>query len=321
MLNISLETTIIYFMLNGIVSVGFMFLFLEKLYERLYENSIFYVGAYVVAVFVNFLVALLGINILNSVVSIASIIGFVTLLYKVKRREAIIHSTAYVFGNVFAEVISLVVVASIVDISLFEILNGGFSMYLFSLINWIFLFVNYKFFSTIYKNKELSNISRREFVFFIVITLTEIYITTYILSEIDPETSGLVVMVILSAFFGFNIYVEYLLNIVNQSNEFKLNFELSQQQNKMQLKYYEDLMLKQEQAQQIIHDVKKHIMSLESLVKINEKEKAQNYSSELYERLDNIDFVYKCSNKILNIIINDKMREAEYFNIDFTINI
>lgn len=313
--------TIIYFILNGAVTAGFMFFFLDKLYPRLYENKKIYFVSYCGVVIINYLISLLKFHLLNSIVSIISIILFVIFLYKVKKREAIIHSTAYTFGNIFGELLSIIIVSNILNENINNSINSGFSMYLFSLIHWIFLFINYKFFTTFYKNKSLTNIKRRELVFFVIITITEISIISYILSLIDYETSGIVAVVILSAFFCFNLYVEYLLDLANKSNELEINLELSKQQVTMQFKHYEDLMLKQVEAQSIIHDVKKHIMSIEMLAENQQIQQSKDYSSKLYDILDSIDFSYKCNNKMLTIIINEKMRDAKLADIKFTVNI
>lgn len=65
------------------------------------------------------------------------------------------------------------------------------------------------------------------------------------------------------------------------------------------------------------HDVKNHLVILESLYKAKENKEADLYMKELAQRLDETNYMIKTGNPITDVILNEKFKQAEYSRIDF----
>ncbi|WP_268060820.1 sensor histidine kinase [Clostridium brassicae] len=112
-----------------------------------------------------------------------------------------------------------------------------------------------------------------------------------------------------------NIFITNIFQSISKNNELKNELQLYEQQAKIQYEYYTSLESKYENSRKIVHDVKNHLQTIENLYEINEHEKAEQYTEDIYKIFDKLGQKYYTTNKVLNIIINDKMQRAENFNI------
>lgn len=313
--------TICRLLANNIFNVICIYFFIEKLYIRKYEDKRIYILSYSLAILANFFISLLNMQILNSLTSMIFINLISILLYKVRKWQSFVYCTIFVVSAVFCDIISSVIVSSVMSSSLDIATNNEVMLFSSSVLSWILIFILLKVMTISLNRNNLLNIKFKELTFFTILTATEIFITSYILSIIENTSSGLVVLFILLTFFCLNIYISNLLNVVSESNALQCNLELAEQQNILQLKYYSELIRKQEESQQVIHDVKKHIIALEGLFRDNDNKKADEYYKDFCYTLDKLDFSFNCNNKIISIIIDNKLKESRENDIDLKIYI
>ncbi len=306
---------------NNMFVIVCVYFFLDKLYTRKQSDRKVYVLFYSLAILFNFIASLVGIPIVNSLTSILSINLLSLSLYEVKKLQSLVNCTLFLVSAVFCDIISSIIVSSVTSSSLDVATNNEIMLFSSSVLSWIFIFILLKVMTISLSGNNLLNIKFKELTFFTTLTATEIFITAYILSIIESNSSGAIVLFILVTFFGLNIYVSHLLNVVSKSNALQYNLELAEQQNILQLKYYNELIRKQEQSQQVIHDVKKHIITLEGLFRTNDDKKADEYYKDFCNTLDKLDFAFNCNNKIVSIIVDNKLTIAKKNNIDFKIYI
>ncbi|MEG0377488.1 MAG: ATP-binding protein, partial [Eubacterium sp.] len=79
----------------------------------------------------------------------------------------------------------------------------------------------------------------------------------------------------------------------------------------MQRVYYNSIETQYENSRRLIHDMKNHIQTLEELYISGNIVEAGKYTSTIYENMDSMGNRFKCKNKILTIIINDKIRKSD----------
>lgn len=306
---------------NNIFVIVCASFFLDKLYIRKYSDRKVYVLFYSLAILFNFIASMVGIPLINSLTSIISINLLSLSLYEVKKLQSLVNCTLFVVSAVFCDIISSIIVSSVTYSSLDVATSNEVMLFSSSVLSWILIFILLKVMTISLSENDLLNIKFKELTFFTILTATEIFITAYILSIIEYTSSGAVVLFILATFFGLNIYVSHLLNVVSKSNALQYNLELAEQQNILQLKYYNELIRKQEQSQQVIHDVKKHIITLEGLFRSNDGKKADEYYKDFCYTLDKLEFAFNCDNKIVSIIVDNKLTIAKDNSIDFKIYI
>ena len=69
----------------------------------------------------------------------------------------------------------------------------------------------------------------------------------------------------------------WLLEYIIENQKLKSKIARSEQQANLQLKYYKQLDTNYQKSLQMIHDIDKHVNTIEQLYKSNEFEKADNY--------------------------------------------
>ncbi|MCM1315657.1 MAG: ATP-binding protein [Prevotella sp.] len=96
--------------------------------------------------------------------------------------------------------------------------------------------------------------------------------------------------------------------------------QLMKQQSEMQLKAYERLSEQYNESLRIVHDMRKHIRSLDTLVK-NNSDIATDYQQILYNELNRFYPNFQSDNQMLAVIINNEIARAKRLSIDIQLNI
>ncbi len=68
---------------------------------------------------------------------------------------------------------------------------------------------------------------------------------------------------------------------------------------------------KYEDSRKVIHDMKNHLQAIERLYASRETGEAQSYVEDIYHMLNVLGEKYYTDHHMLNIILNDKLQEAE----------
>ena len=92
-----------------------------------------------------------------------------------------------------------------------------------------------------------------------------------------PETDKYIgyLTIIITVFI--NLHIMRLLEYIIENQKLKSKIARSEQQANLQLKYYKQLDVNYQKSLQMIHDIDKHVNTIEQLYKSNEFEKADNY--------------------------------------------
>lgn len=79
---------------------------------------------------------------------------------------------------------------------------------------------------------------------------------------------------------------------------------LLQQQSEMQLEVYSDLQQRYQNSMETIHDAKRHVRALESLIQSDHLAEAQQYKESLFQKLNELQPSIHCDNPLLSAILN-----------------
>lgn len=109
-----------------------------------------------------------------------------------------------------------------------------------------------------------------------------------------------------------NAYCLYFWYDVAKNRELKYRLGLMQQQNELTLQYYEEMEDNYNRSRKVIHDMRNHLHA------IGEKYRIENgeYLDDLHHLLNSMGMKFYTENRMLNIVLNDKLREIPPESVD-----
>lgn len=140
-----------------------------------------------------------------------------------------------------------------------------------------------------------------------VITISDVYMQLHGYTLV----SAVVLVLIL-----INIDFIYLFRYMFHANELESEMKLMNQKTELNYRYYTDLEQKYQESRKIIHDMKNHLQAVEALCNAGENEEGKAYMDDLYHMLNVMGGQYYSDVKILNIILNEKIKQAHIRNIE-----
>lgn len=198
-------------------------------------------------------------------------------------------------------------------------------MYTYLQITVIFLlriieYVYIKLFTNFINRREAKVINKlQSFTFLVIPLFSAIYILTliYLLQLYAGFEESILLLVNVILVLILNIYVTHIFDAISKNNTLKNEVKLYHQQSELQHKYYDNLESKYKESRKLIHDIRNHLQSIERLYKNKEQDLAKKYTTDIHLMLNELNQRYYTSNRILNIILNDKYQIIKSANISF----
>lgn len=223
------------------------------------------------------------------------------------------------FLFVLTDSVTVAIWSIIVDNSFKEILSNYQLMIGSNLLNIIFMFAVYRVYLTFRQKINIWVTQVKIALFVITITFFQTWIMTVYASRILNKNDGITLIVMMAGFLLINIFLAYILNQVSEAYKYKYELSLSERLNEMYLSNYMEISHKYEESKAIIHDIKKHISVAE---KIKDDNNAQTeYLAEVYDRMNDLFNFFHCSNKILSIILSQKISYAKSKGIKVNVSV
>lgn len=305
--------------------IGSMFIvyacfdFMKKVNRNIYRSKIIYVMAFV----------LLNVFLLLAVFSGSMIINIVTFLVGILLIGHFLYndSKLYLLYYCLFAICLLFVDLLVSWLLSLAITYGGFyfSSLAYLQITVIFLvriieYIYIKLFTNFINRREAKVINRlQSFTFLVIPLFSVIYIHTlvYLLQLYVGLEESILLVVNIVLVLILNIYVTHIFDAVSKNNALENEVNLYQQQSELQHKYYNNLENKYKESRKLIHDIRNHIQSIERLYENKEENLAKKYTDDVHVMLNELNQKYYTSNRILNIILNDKYQIIKSNNIDF----
>ena len=142
------------------------------------------------------------------------------------------------------------------------------------------------------------------------------------LVQIFPTKEMLVLLGInLLLLIGLNIYFCVLVDVMSENHRLENERNLYRTQAKMQHQYYQREEEKYEFSRKMIHDIRNHILAMEALYKEENAREAAAYAGDIHRMLNQFQQKYYTSEKLLNIILNDKANTMRRLGIQEDIRV
>lgn len=297
----------------------FVFLFYKNLYGCKYKKKSHYVLSYLGAVILMITVNMIGNPIINLIYSFIALNTICFLLFESDLKKIWAHNLFFWFLFVLTDSVTVAIWSVIVGGSFESILSNYQLMIGSNILNIIFMFAVYRIYLTFRQKINVWVTQIKIALFVVTITFFEIWIMTVYTSQTLDKNGGVILIIMMTGFLFINLFLAYILNQVSEAYKYKYELSLSERLNEMYLSNYMEISHKYEESKAIIHDIKKHISVAE---KMKDDNKAQTkYLSEVYDRMNDLFNFFHCSNKILSIILSQKISYAKSKGIKVNVSV
>lgn len=118
-----------------------------------------------------------------------------------------------------------------------------------------------------------------------------------------------------------NLYLFYALKVEDEKNSMEFQIAMMKQQESMQFEHYERQREKYGKSIEVLHDVSKHIRSIEELYQAGVTDKAMEYTKQIGSILKPLVPEEYSDNPMLNILLADRKQAAESIGIRFVVKV
>ena len=230
-------------------------------------------------------------------------------------------------SDYLSETLSVLLVAASRHKSLFAFANSGelkTSMYLLSILIVLILYfllymiVRRKQEKLTFDNKLLSSY---EVISFLIIVVLQIIIIFGLASVFPDEQLNTFLGIFSVGFCVLNFGLYFMFTRLADARRIEHENQLMKQQSEMQLKAYEGLSEQYNESLRIVHDMRKHIRSLDTLIENGSDKAAEEYQQTLYAELNRFYPNFRNDNQMLSVIINNEIAKAKKLGIEIQLNI
>lgn len=272
----------------------------------------------ILAIVLNSLAEYIG----DSIIFAVTIYFFVSHLYFEGRLY--IKAIASVFVVIFSivtELLTGILISMVFKQQLLHIRENLLYLFLGGIVSKIMLMVLVEFAIRI-KNKNASYVSLGSWFLILSIPVISIYLS--VISVYDPiiqNKYNFTSIFTCLAILYINVTTFYLFdNIVSKVFE-NNQYKLKEKQLVMQQEQYKNILSGYDQVKKIRHDMKNHLIILDSYMSDGQYDQALNYVNKLGEELDLSKKGLISNNIIVDALINNSIEKARKKNIEFNHNI
>lgn len=312
-------------LLSSLVSVSIGFDFMDRLYERSYGKKWIYLIAKLI-----FILILSGVNSLNNtilnILTSVVVLGFMGIqLYLGNKKIIWLQNTCLIICIVACEFFATAILHFILKILDINIVSEKMSTFFDITVNQIIvIFLYHLILLQKLRKKDIRELSYKQYFFallYSLFSLINLYDLYMLLNKSSTEGEIILVIVTFVGIVILNINFLNILQFTSEYNQLQYENNLFLEQSRMQYRYYDFLEQQYRDSLGILHDVKKHIWAIEELYKNKENEKATEYTENITDLMHSFEMNEFSDNRMLNIILNDKLRLARQNNIEFTCSI
>lgn len=293
--------------------------FMKKVDRNIYRKNISYIFAFVLFNIALSCSALSGSILVNMVTFLSGILIIGHFLYN-DSKLYLLYYCVFALCFLFVDLLVSFFISFVISYGRFYFSSLAYLQITVVFLIRIIEYVYIKLFTNFINRREAKIISKIQSVTFLVIPLfSVIYIMTlvYLLQLYAGFVESVLLVVSIVLILILNIYVTHIFDTVSKNNTLQNEVKLYHQQSELQHKYYDNLENKYKESRKLIHDVRNHLQSIERLYENKEEDLAKKYTDDIHLMLNELNQKYYTSNRILNIILNDKYQIIKNTNIDF----
>ena len=303
------------FLGNTMLSIATVFTGIWVLFQILERRSHFLLrllGVLGIAI-VQGAIGLLQIPVLNMTSAVIQIVGSTLLCYQCKKLYFLVYDILIAFCGFLTDVFSVLLLSIYYDSSISSTLQES-NFWVRSIFSSLMVFLLCQLAFTLIRKKH-AIFSWYEAIFYTMLATGEIAVFAYVCKYIQAYSSGMFLILFLLGCLVLDVYIVavfYRISIVRKTEK---ENALLQQQSEMQLEVYSDLQQRYQNSMETIHDAKRHVRALESLIQSDHLAEAQQYKESLFQKLNELQPSIQCDNPLLSAILNHVFLKAEQRHI------
>lgn len=304
--------------LFNIITGFVIFDFMDKMYGRKYEKKL-YIFVYFIFIGLHLAVNLMYVPIFNMCFEI-TIVNLISYSLYQSYAKKYIYNLVFEVYLMVVDVVTIPIYSFITSFSFRDTLLSEKGMFISGMAGYFIIICTYRLLISRFKKLEINAISIRQDLFFILLAFFEIVVVFY-LGWLEMESTGVILILITLGFLTLDLYIIYLLEYVSRHNILEHEMALSEQQAMIMHRNIHDLEHQYESSQKIIHDIRNYILTLKGLYEHNDSKLLEKYTNQLTKKLNKMEARFRCDNKILTILINEKILLTEMKEIEFLLEI
>ena len=163
--------------------------------------------------------------------------------------------------------------------------------------------------------------SRTQVILYLVMFLYSVFNFIILATAATRKADYLLICANLCCVVFANLYLFYALKVEDEKSNMEFQIAMMKQQESMQFEHYERQREKYGKSIEILHDVSKHIRSIEELYRAGVTDKAMEYTRQIGGILKPLVPEEYSDNPMLNILLADRKQAAESMGIRFVVKV
>lgn len=294
-----------------LVTYILMFLFYHKIYNPRKNGHMKKIIIYLLIIVGMILIHTIKNPLINFIYLVISAQMVAQILYKDRLRKTVLYNVLYCTITTLCDMLTVIVMTILTPQHIEQSLSSAENMIISNLMYCMIVFVFYKIYVYVLSSKEQMMLRINESLFLLIMTVFEFFVIYCITCSPTSQIDGAILIVLITGFLLLNIYISYVLNLVAVQYKNKYEIDAVKKQNQLQLVHYEELNKKYIETQCMIHDIEKHISTIEHMKENGNINETHNYTEYMRQEIKKYKPVFNCTNKILSVILSQKIMEAE----------
>lgn len=313
-------TRIVFSILLYFVEFLIAFNYFKKIfdYKNSRKQSIIIVSLNYIAIFIFYLINP-NIEWLN--VLLFAIANYLSVYFgfNSNQKSAIFHSLILSLVMYITEMVTIFTISTLFNKSVIHYQNDFFLLIVDAVICKTLYFLVAKLIS-LFATKEIKKENAGKYWILTVMPICSMGCTLlihYLLVQINVSNLVGIVSSFLSIFLLIaNIIVFWIYESTQKNHQQILELQIANQRNELDLSYLKLLEEKNNSSDELIHDIKNHLLNINSIA---ESEEVSKYIETVYGKVDKYNYIGKTSNKMLDLILNKYTTICKNKNIQFNI--
>lgn len=307
--------------LDLILVVGLPFLFAFRTPKNRHPKKIFYVLG--IAAFTAAIIATMVFrNDVISVILLSTVYSLTSQLLFCRGRVALFYQIVYIILLFLIQLMAVTIGGFLIQTMYF--LGMYWIQCLIFIIKFALEIIYTLLIIQVVRVRSMSDVSKRQLSGLFLIPIFSLFsmMTMLITGNSFYNRYGYGILIVHVALtLVVNFYCLYLYYDISRNQEMKRELSFARRQNEIVYKYYAAMEQRILNSRKIIHDMRNHINAIEQLYASGDYEKGTSYANDLRELLDRLGLKSYTSNRMLNMILNDKMTRALALGIKESISI
>lgn len=308
--------TIVFSVLLFSVEFLIAFNYLKRIFEykHNYKKSVIITGlSYVILIFVYIIFS----N--NEWINVLffTLANYLSILFgfSANQKSAIFHSCILTLIMYLTEVITVFFISSVFKLSATHYKDSFYLLIIDFIICKTLYFIFSKIISFI-AVKEYKNINNGKYWILFISPISSLgfaLLLRYLVTQSNVSTTIAIISLGLSVIqLIANIIVFWIYENTQKNNQKVLELQIANQKNTLDLSYLKLLEEKNNSSDELIHDIKNHLLNINSIA---DSKEVSDYIKDVYGKVDKYSYIGKTSNKMLDLILNKYITICKNKNI------